>query len=129
MENILMCKKVLIVDDEENVLELLYINIIRRGYKVETARDGEEALEKMKHFTPDIVLLDIKLPGIDGWEVCRKIKSDPKTEKTGIIILSALTQKEDLENANKCGATVFMPKPFDVAALLAAINETTINDH
>jgi DNA-binding response OmpR family regulator len=118
-----MGKKVLIVDDEENVLELLYINVIRRGYQVETAQDGEEALEKLKYFTPDIVLLDIKLPGIDGWEVCKRIKQQPSTEKAAIIIISALTQKEDFEKAKKSGASVFISKPFDVDTLLATMNE------
>ena len=120
-----MEKKILIVEDEEYVIELLRVNLSRRGYQVMAAANGEEALEILETSVPDIVLLDIKLPGIDGWEVCGRIKSNPSLNSVKIIILSAAAQKKDIQRAKICGAEQFISKPFDIIKLLASIVSLT----
>ena len=120
-----MVKKILIVEDEDFVTELLRINLTRRGYEVITAASGEEAVEVLQSVIPDLVLLDIKLPGIDGWEVCNRIKGNPSMNSVQIIVLSAAAQKYDIQQAKACGAVRFISKPFDIVKLLAAIVSLT----
>ncbi len=121
----MMKKKILIVEDEENVIELLKINLLRRGYQVETAGSGESAIEIAKQWVPDLILLDIKLPGMDGWEVCRKIKEDQSMCGISIIVVSAAAQKTDIQRAEECSIAYFITKPFDLCDLLIAISELT----
>lgn len=121
----MMKKKILIVEDEENVIELLKINLLRRGYQVETAGSGENAIEIAKQWIPDLILLDIMLPGMDGWEVCRKIKEDKSMCGISIIVVSAAAQKTDIQRAKEYSIALFIPKPFDLCGLLIAISELT----
>jgi len=117
-----MDKKVLIVEDEENVIELLRINMVRRGYDVIIAQNGDEAMDIMYRTNPQIVLLDIRLPGMNGWEVCKEIRKNPKTKEAYIIVISAATQKEDRLKAATCGASCFLAKPFDMGTLIDLIS-------
>lgn len=121
-----MSKKVLVVDDEECLVELIRINLAAKGFDVITAPDGKTALEKAAGEMPDLIILDVMLPDIKGWEVCRKIKSDPKTRDIKIIFLTASAQKKDIERAKESGGSFFIPKPFDPLEL-AGIVEQILN--
>jgi CheY-like chemotaxis protein len=113
-------KKVLIIEDEESAIEVLYYNIKRRGYLVEIANCGEDGLEKIINSSPDIVLLDIKLPDMDGWEILQQMNSKGISE-TKVIIVSAATQKSDLERAEAKKVSLYVTKPFDLQKLMESI--------
>jgi DNA-binding response OmpR family regulator len=116
-----MTIKVLIIEDEESILELLKINMVRRNYEVFLAHDGNEGINIAKKEIPNIILLDLRLPDIDGWEVCSQLRQNPLTRDIKIVILSAATQKTDIDRAQACGAHVFLPKPFDIPKLISTI--------
>jgi DNA-binding response OmpR family regulator len=117
-------KKILIIEDEESTLEVLHYNIVRRGYDVEIARDGEDGLRMILHRSPDLVLLDIKLPGIDGWEVLQRINSAGHIQSK-IVIVSAGTQTCDRLRAQSQNVSLFVAKPFDLPLLLSSIAQLT----
>ena len=115
-------KTILIVEDEPDIIK--YIKEILTGkFDVETATTGSQALDKAKEFLPDIILLDIMLRKIDGFEVCRQIKNDPDLENTKIIIQSAKAMKQDKEDGLKAGADAYITKPFDHNTLLETIED------
>jgi len=114
-------ERVLIVDDEEDVLELVRYNLDRSGYQVETAASGEEALAKTKRKLPDLIVLDLMLPGIDGLEVCKKLKSDVKTESVPIIMLTAKGEETDIVTGLELGAEDYVTKPFSPKVLVARV--------
>lgn len=113
--------KVLIVDDEEHILELLKFNLSNAGYKVETSNNGIDAIKCAKEFIPDLVLLDLMLPGIDGFEVCRELKKDKNTSKAGVIMLTAKGDELDKILGLEIGADDYITKPFSVKELLARV--------
>jgi phosphate regulon transcriptional regulator PhoB len=112
---------ILVVDDEEDVLELLRYNLEKDGYKVYTATSGEEALEKAIGKLPDLVALDVMLPGIDGLEVCKKLKNDAKTSYIPIIMLTARGEESDIVTGLEIGADDYVTKPFSPKELIARI--------
>ncbi|KMQ51337.1 Phosphate regulon transcriptional regulatory protein PhoB (SphR) [Chitinispirillum alkaliphilum] len=118
-------KKILIVEDEECLADLLKINIIRRGFDVFAISNGEDALVETAKIKPDIVILDVILPGINGYEVCRKLRANPETEDICIIILTAAAQKEDRIKAKQSGASHYVLKPFDLNELIGNIHKYT----
>jgi len=97
-------KKILLVDDEEDILELLSYNLRREGYQAFGVMTGEAALKKVETDTPDLIILDLMLPGIDGLEITRKLKSNPKTAKIPIIMLSAKGEESDIVTGLELGA-------------------------
>jgi DNA-binding response OmpR family regulator len=103
-------KKILIVEDDSFMEKSLSFTLKEEGYGVDIARDGEEALDKIEKIDLDLILLDIILPKIDGFEVLEKIKENPKTKKMPVIILSNLGQKEDVERGLKLGANGYIIK-------------------
>lgn len=103
-------KKILIVEDDKFLRELIAQKLIREGYQVSQAVDGEEGIKKIKEEKPDLILLDLILPGIDGFEVLSRIKEDPIFAQTPVIILSNLGQKEDVEKGLKIGAVDYLIK-------------------
>jgi DNA-binding response OmpR family regulator len=114
-------KKILIVDDEEDIRRTLEMRFKSKGYDVLTAADGEEALGKARTISPDIMLLDIMLPKIDGWAVCMKLKTDPKYKHIPIVLLSALIEKStETEKGIELG-DYLMAKPFEFEALLQQV--------
>lgn len=121
-----MPKKILIIDDEINLVELAKVNLEARGFNVITAVDGEEGLEKVYTEIPDLIILDGWLPGIDGWQICREIKNDPRTKNIPVIFLTAATQKDDIKKANESGCGLFLAKPLDPLKLVE-ISEKIIN--
>ncbi len=110
--------KILIVDDEKNICELLSLYLLKEGYKVDTANDGQEAIDKFACDKFDLVLLDIMLPKKDGWEVCKEIR---KTSNTPIIMLSAKGETIDKVLGLELGADDYVTKPFDSKELIARI--------
>jgi DNA-binding response OmpR family regulator len=114
---------VLLVDDDPVILKLLQVNFEMEGFKVSTANDGVEGLEKARAERPDIVLLDIMMPRMDGLEVTKALKGDPETKDIPIILLSAKAQASDIQAGKDIGADDYLTKPFDPLELLERVNE------
>jgi len=114
-------ESVLVVDDEEDILQLLTYNLAREGYKVGCAATGEEALRVARAELPDLVLLDLMLPGTDGLEVCKLLKSDPRTAGIPIIMLTAKGEEADVVAGLELGAADYVTKPFSPRVLVARV--------
>jgi two-component system alkaline phosphatase synthesis response regulator PhoP len=112
---------VLVVEDEENILELVTFNLKREGYKVTGVASGEEALAAARSKRPDLVVLDLMLPGIDGLEVCRRLRRDERTAEVPIIMLTARGEEADIVTGLELGADDYLTKPFSPKVLLARI--------
>ena len=116
-------KKILVVEDDLVTQRVLSARLEINGYEVITAQDGEEGLKKARKENPDLVTLDLMLPKMTGYEVCRMLKFDDKYKKIPIIVLSALDQQDEREKAVKAGADAVFIKPFDLELLLVKIKE------
>ena len=103
-------KKILIIEDDKFLRQLIVRKLTEEGYDISEAVDGEEGVKKVKEIMPDLILLDLILPGIDGFEVLSRIKSDESTKKIPVIILSNLGQKEDVERGLNLGAVDYLIK-------------------
>lgn len=114
--------KVLVVDDEESIVELLKYNLEKSGYEVRTALDGIQAVELAKKFFPDLVLLDIMMPKMDGVETCRLLRNIPELQKTFIIFLTARAEEYSEVAAFDVGADDYITKPIKPRALMSRIN-------
>lgn len=117
-------KKVLVVDDEPNLLRSLAQYLAIEDFVVETASNGEEALEKVSSFVPELILLDVMMPGMDGFEVLAKIKEHPVHKDTPVIMLTAKDQSSDVLKGYQSGATSYLVKPFDFDELVETITQT-----
>jgi two-component system, OmpR family, alkaline phosphatase synthesis response regulator PhoP len=113
--------RVLVVDDEADLVRILQFGLQAIGYHVDTASDGQEGLKKARDLKPDIILLDLMLPKLDGYKVCRLLKFDERYKNIPIIILSARTQEGDQLLAMEMGANRFVTKPYDFAEVLKHI--------
>jgi DNA-binding response OmpR family regulator len=107
-----MAEAILIVDDEQDVLDLLVYNLQKAGYKTISARDGATALQKARNEVPSLIVLDLMLPQMDGTEVCRHLKADPKTAHIPIIMLTAKAEEVDRVVGLELGADDYVTKPF-----------------
>ena len=116
-----MHKKILVVEDDEDILELIRYNLSREGYEVGCVTCGEEAIKAADELMPDLVLLDLMLPGADGFEVCRRLKSRPETGRIPIIMLTAKGEEIDIVTGLELGADDYIPKPFSPKVLIARI--------
>lgn len=114
-------ENILVVDDEEDLLELVQYNLTREGYKVHTAATGEEALNIANSSKPDLIVLDLMLPGVDGLEVARKLKGNSDTAEIPIIMLTAKGEEADIVTGLELGADDYIPKPFSPRILLARV--------
>lgn len=123
-------EKILVVDDEDNILELLRFNLENSGYKVLTAQNGIDALKIAKTETPDLILLDLMLPGMDGYDVCKEIRRDNNISNTPIIMITAKGEELDKILGLELGADDYITKPFSIrelkARLKAVLRRTTI---
>jgi phosphate regulon transcriptional regulator PhoB len=115
-------KNILIVDDEPDLVELLSYNLKKEGFGVLTAPDGEDALHKIRKTEVDLILLDLMLPGIQGLELCRILRQNPKTERIPIIMLTAKGEEGDKIRGLETGADDYMTKPFSPKELIARVN-------
>ncbi len=114
-------ENILVVDDEEDVLELVRYNFEKEGYKVQTAVSGEEAMEKAQSKPPNLIILDLMLPGIDGLDVCKKLKANQKTGHIPVIMLTAKGEESDIVSGLEIGADDYVTKPFSPKILLARV--------
>jgi len=113
--------RVLIVDDEEDIVEVISYNLEKDGYLISRAYSGEEALEKVRVDNPDLILLDLMLPGIDGLDVCKELKSNLASKHIPIVMLSAKGDEADVVSSLELGATDYITKPFSQRILSAKI--------
>lgn len=116
-----MAKKVLVCDDEPYIVESVSYVVRKAGFEVVVAEDGEEALEMGRKEKPDLIFLDIMMPKVTGYEVCRQLKEDPATRDTYIVMLTARGQEEDERKALDMGADEFMTKPFSPRKMRAKL--------
>lgn len=116
-----MGKKILIVDDEQDIREVLELRLEIAGYNVITATDGKSCLRKAKEEKPDLILLDVMMPGINGFEVCKLLKENDKTKHIPVVMLTVLAQEKDLSKGLEKGASCFISKPFNIVDLLVEV--------
>ena len=114
-------KKILVVEDEESILRLQTILLILKGYEVEGVMDGQAALEAVETMNPDLILLDVMLPKIDGFEVCRQLKANDETRHIPVIMVTAKKSKEDLLKGEQVGADGYITKPYKSAMVIETI--------
>jgi len=108
---------VLVVDDDPEIVTMVSLRLTKRGYHVVTANDGIEALEAAKRERPALIVLDVMMPGKNGWEVVRALKQDPVTEKVKIVMLTAIGEQVNAMTSSLYGADAFIDKPFDFTVL------------
>lgn len=114
-------KLILVIEDEEDILALIQFNLIKAGYRVECAATGEDGFKRARDFNPDLIILDLMLPGIDGMEVCRRLRQTPDTKHTPIIMLTARGEEHDIVKGLEQGADDYISKPFSAQVLIARI--------
>ncbi|GCE26204.1 DNA-binding response regulator [Dictyobacter alpinus] len=113
--------KVLVVDDEDNIIELIRLGLRYEGFQVEVASDGEQGIALAQRIDPDLVILDVMMPGIDGLEVCRRLRSNPTTRDVPVLMLTAKDEVGDRILGLQTGADDYLTKPFDFYELLERI--------
>ena len=118
-----MAKEILIVDDEPNVAVPIQFLMEQQGYRVMIAGRGEDALDLIYQYKPDLLLLDIMLPGIDGYEVCEIVRLNPNFRKVKIIFLTAKGREEEIAKGLALGADAYITKPYSNAELVAKVKE------
>ncbi len=118
-----MAQKILIVEDELNIIVALRFSLEQKGYDVIVAVSGEEALEKIARERPDLILLDIMLPGIDGYEVCENVRQNKKTQNTRIVFLSAMGRDVDVAKGAALAADAYFVKPFSILEVIDKVRE------
>ncbi len=115
--------KILIIDDEPDIVETVSFMLQARNFSVITAIDGFAGIEQAKLNKPDLILLDIMMPGMDGYETCLKLRSDKDTKNIPIIMFTAKGESESVQKAHKSGANDYIVKPFSLPTLLNKINK------
>lgn len=119
--------KVLVVDDEVNITQILEFSIGSEGYEVLSASNGEEAVEKARREQPDLIILDIMMPRLDGYETCRILKANPLTKNIPVVLLTAKGRDIDKRLGYEVGATDYIIKPFSPNKLIERIHELLVN--
>ena len=112
---------ILVVEDEDDIQELVRYNLAKEGYRVAQALSGEEGFKAAKSHSPDLIVLDLMLPGLDGLEICRLLKADPKTSHTPIVMLTAKGEETDVVTGLELGADDYITKPFSPKVLVARL--------
>lgn len=116
-----MAKKILTVDDERGIVRLVQVNLERRGYQVVTAFDGREGLDKVYSEQPDLVILDVMMPYMDGFEVLHQLQKDVRTRNIPVVMLTAKAGDADVFQGWKSGVSCYLTKPFNPAELLSIV--------
>ena len=116
-----MARKILTCDDEKHIVRLIQVNLERQGYEVITAYNGLECLEKVKEDRPDLIVLDVMMPEMTGFEVLEKLKNDPETENIPVIMLTARAQDSDVLRGWQSGVECYLTKPFNPMELIAFV--------
>ena len=120
--------KILVCDDERHIVRLIQVNLEREGWEVVTAYDGKEGLEKVKAEKPDLLVLDVMMPYMDGFEVLKSIRKDPATEKLPVILLTAKAQDKDVFEGYHFGADMYLTKPFNPRELVSFVQRIAKGD-
>lgn len=115
-------KRVLVVDDQQDIRLMCRVNLALEGYEVVEATDGAQALEMIAATPPDLVLLDVMMPGIDGWEVLDTLQADPALAEIPVVMLTARVRREDELRGWTAGASDYLSKPFNPSALTDVVN-------
>jgi CheY-like chemotaxis protein len=118
-----MSTHVLAIDDDAGIRRLVQLNLQRAGYRVSTAIDGVEALDRIREDRPDVLVLDITMPRLDGIELLRRLKADPSTSGIRVVLLTAKSQDADIQEGERSGADIYIPKPFSPRQLIDAVAE------
>jgi two-component system alkaline phosphatase synthesis response regulator PhoP len=113
--------KILVCDDERHIVRLIQVNLERQGYEVVTAFDGKEGLEKIRSEKPNMVVLDVMMPYMDGFEVLKTLRREPETESLPVIMLTAKAQDKDVFEGYHYGADMYLTKPFNPMELVAFV--------
>jgi DNA-binding response OmpR family regulator len=116
-------KRILIIDDEADLVDMLSLRLQANDYEVITAADGQEGLDKARKEKPDLIILDLMLPKMDGYKVCRMLKFDEKFKQIPIILFTARAQESDVRLGEEVGADAYLTKPFEPDVLLAKMKE------
>ncbi len=114
-------ERILVIEDDDDIRELIEYNLTREGYKVYSAADGEDGIRRAKKEAPDLVVLDLMLPGVDGIELCRRLKQDPVTRGIAVVMVPAKSEESDVVLGLGVGADDYVPKPFSPRMLLARV--------
>jgi DNA-binding response OmpR family regulator len=117
-----MSKKILVIDDEEIIRKFLKIHLVKNGFEVKEAADGEQAIEQLKKDNFDLIISDIIMPKKNGLEVLQEVRSNPKTRDIPVIFLTAKNQDSDVFKGYELGATYYITKPFTKSQLLFGVN-------
>jgi len=120
-EDPFMARKILAVDDEKHIVRLIQVNLERQGYDVVTAFDGKEALQKVEAERPDLVVLDVMMPYMDGFEVLQNLKRNPSTRDIPVIMLTAKAQDADVFKGLQSGVDLYLTKPFNPMELISFV--------
>lgn len=123
-----MAKRVLLAEDEPNIAESITFLLERAGFEVTVENDGRGALDAVMADSPDVLVLDVMLPGLDGYEILRTLRADRDRESLPVLMLTAKGQREDREMALKCGADLFITKPFSNAEIVSAVRKLADGD-
>lgn len=113
--------RVLVVDDDEAIRQLVSVNLGLEGFEVETAVDGEDCLERVHDFGPDVITLDVMMPRLDGWATAGRLRQDPETSHIKVMFLTARAQAEDLQRGREIGVDAYVTKPFDPTELVRVV--------
>ena len=116
-------KKIIIVEDDRDINNLIAYNLRKEGFVVEQLFDGASAMQRIKEEVFNIVILDIMLPGIDGFDICKEIKNDLRYSRSFIVVVSAKCHEQDKLYAHLLGADCYLTKPFNLTSLLGAVNQ------
>jgi two-component system alkaline phosphatase synthesis response regulator PhoP/two-component system response regulator VicR len=122
-----MSQKVLVCDDERHIVRLIQVNLERQGYEVVTAFDGREGLEKIRAEKPKLVVLDVMMPYMDGFEVLKNLRKEPETEHLPVIMLTAKAQDKDVFEGYHYGADMYLTKPFNPMELVTFVKRIMEN--
>jgi two-component system alkaline phosphatase synthesis response regulator PhoP/two-component system response regulator VicR len=114
-------KKILAVDDERHIVRLIQVNLERAGYQVSTAFDGNEALKKVEADKPDLIVLDVMMPRMDGFEVLKRLQANPETREIPIVMLTAKAQDADVFRGWSSGVSAYLTKPFNPLELVTFV--------
>lgn len=119
--------KILVCDDERSIVRLIQVNLEKHGYQVVTAYDGKEGLEKIQAEKPDLCVLDVMMPYMDGFEVLKTLRRDPQYESLPVIMLTAKAQDKDVFEGYHYGADMYLTKPFNPMELVTFVKRITQN--
>jgi DNA-binding response OmpR family regulator len=120
--------RILVVDDDPVILRLIEVNLDLEGFEVDTADRGEDAIARARDTSPDLIILDLMMPEMSGWEIAERLQEDDKTKGIPLVFLSARTQDEDRRRGEELGVAGYVTKPFDPAELVSTIRRLTKPD-